>query len=188
MKKKPTWIAVGLTAVVLGVVAYGIAGRISREPRAPGGTVEVQRPVPGDKTEVYLYFAARDCANLSAEKRVVEISEDPVRSARAMISALAQGPRHPDLLRTVPPETACRALYVTNDGTAYVDFSSAIREHHPGGSQAELLTVYAIVNSLVVNVDGIDRVKFLIEGREPETLAGHVDLRFAFVPDMRMVR
>lgn len=187
MVNKRILIAAGLAAVVLIVVAYGIVGRMSGETQTPGAPVEEVRAVSGDKTAVYLYFAARDGASLSAEKHVVEMSDDPAQSALAIIRALARGPERGDLVRTVPPETDCRALYVTK-GTAYVDFLPGVRDGHPGGCQAELLTVYAIVNSLAVNVDGIDKVKFLIEGREADTLAGHVDLRSAFAPDMRMVR
>ena len=188
MVNKRIGVSVGLVMVILGIAAYGVLRSRPEPGTAPVETAEKAGPSAGVNTEVYLYFAARDCASLSAERRVVALAADPVQSARAIIHALARGPRQADLVATVPAETACRALYVTADGTAYVDFSSAIREYQPGGSQAELLTVYAIVNSLAVNVDGIDRVKFLIEGREADTLAGHVDLRFAFAPDMRMVR
>lgn len=188
MTNKRTLIAVGLAVFISGIAAYGILRYTPEGSESPGVTRVALEPVIGEKTAVYLYFAFRDGTSLSAEKHVVEMSEDPARFAETIIRALAQGPTQGDLVRTVPRETACRALYVTKDNTAYVDFSSGIREYHPGGCQAELLTVYAIVNSLAVNVDGIDRVKFLIEGREAETLAGHVDLRFAFAPDMRMVR
>ena len=48
---------------------------------------------------------------------------------------------------------------------------------HTGGSLDELFTVYAIVNSATVNLPAISRVQILIDGKEVDTLAGHVDLR-----------
>jgi len=45
-----------------------------------------------------------------------------------------------------------------------------------------LLTIYTIVNALTVNVPTIRAVQILIEGREVDTLAGHVDLRRPLTP------
>ena len=50
-------------------------------------------------------------------------------------------------------------------------------EGHAGGSLDELFTVYALVNALALNMNEINAVQILIEGREVDTLKGHVDLR-----------
>jgi hypothetical protein len=39
------------------------------------------------------------------------------------------------------------------------------------------LTVYALVNAVTANLPTIQRVQILIDGRQAETLAGHIDLR-----------
>jgi len=59
---------------------------------------------------------------------------------------------------------------------------------HPGGSAAELLTVYAVVHAVTANLPTIQRVQILIDGREADTLAGHVDLRRPLEPDQSLVR
>jgi hypothetical protein len=41
---------------------------------------------------------------------------------------------------------------------------------------------------VTVNLTTIQRVQILIDGREADTLAGHVDLRRPLVPDMSLVR
>ncbi|MBW1996057.1 MAG: GerMN domain-containing protein, partial [Deltaproteobacteria bacterium] len=92
------------------------------------------------------------------------------------------------LVPTIPQGTHVRALYVLDDGTAFVDLSEAVSEHHPGGSKSELLTVFSIVNSLVLNISEINAVKILVEGRETSTLAGHIDIRFPFKANMLLVR
>jgi hypothetical protein len=61
-------------------------------------------------------------------------------------------------------------------------------ENHPGGIKLELITIYSIVNSLILNIPAIDAVKILIGGREALTLAGHVDLRFPFKANMLLIR
>jgi hypothetical protein len=53
-----------------------------------------------------------------------------------------------------------------SDGTAVVDFSTQLRENHPGSCRREQLTLFSVVNSLILNVSEIDRVKILIDGAE----------------------
>jgi len=45
-----------------------------------------------------------------------------------------------------------------------------------------------VVNSLILNVDGIDRVKILIDGMEAQALTGHLPLDFPFTADMLLTR
>jgi spore germination protein GerM len=89
---------------------------------------------------------------------------------------LIAGPKG-DALRTISAEVNIRELFLDNPGTAYVDFGEALSQTHPGGPWAEMLTLRSIMQTLVANVPEIKRVQILIEGREVETLAGHVDIR-----------
>ena len=68
-------------------------------------------------------------------------------------------------------------LFIGERGDAFVDLSGEVRGKHPGGALGELFTVYAIVNAITVNLPAITRVQILIDGKEADTLAGHVDLR-----------
>jgi germination protein M len=69
-----------------------------------------------------------------------------------------------------------------------VDLRTDVSSRHPGGTQAELLTVYAIVNSLTTNLQGVQRVQLLIDGKEADSLAGHVDVRRPLERDTSLVR
>jgi hypothetical protein len=139
------------------------------------------------KSVVSLYFADTDNAFLKSEQRNIPRTSDPAELGRTIIESLIKGPRG-ELVRTIPEEASLKAFYVTEDGSAFADFNAAIRDKHPGGSSSELLTVYSIVNSLVMNIPEIKRVKILIEGRESMTLAGHMDLRFPFKANSLVVR
>ena len=68
-------------------------------------------------------------------------------------------------------------LKVTQGGEAYVDLSRELMTAHPGGTLNELLTIYTIVNALTVNMPAVTSVQVLVDGKEVETLAGHIDLR-----------
>jgi hypothetical protein len=41
----------------------------------------------------------------------------------------------------------------------------------------ELLTIYTIVHALTFNLPAVTAVQLLVDGKEVDTLAGHVDLR-----------
>ena len=87
----------------------------------------------------------------------------------------------------MPLATEIRAIYI-DEKTAYVDFTREIAASHSGGILSELMTIYSIVNTLVLNVDGVDQVKILIGGQEAETLSGHIDIRFPLNADMLLIR
>jgi spore germination protein GerM len=140
-----------------------------------------------EKSVVHLYFAHKEVAFLASEQRVMVHSEDIIAFGESIIDALIKGPKR-DFMRTIPIGTALRAFYVTPDGTAVVDLTQNATDNHPGGSNSEMLTIYSIVNSLVLNIPEVKSVKILIEGRESLTLAGHVDIRFPFKANMLLVR
>jgi hypothetical protein len=52
--------------------------------------------------------------------------------------------------------------------------------NHPGGSTAEMATVYSLTNTLTVNMPAIKKVKILIGGKERESLKGHIGLKNPF--------
>lgn len=180
----------GAMAVLAAAIVF--AALFAAPPVSPAQTGEepgedVEKRSRSGKVVTHLYFSDRDNTYLTAENRVLPGSEDPATFGKTLLAALARGPRD-GLTRTLPPGAAVRALYVSDDGTAYVDMSEEISTRHPGGCESELLTIYSVVNTLILNISEIKAVKILIGGRDATTLAGHIDLRFPFQADMLMVR
>jgi hypothetical protein len=70
-----------------------------------------------------------------------------------------------------------RALFVTERGEAFVDLSKEVVTRHTGGSTNEALTIYTLVDALTANLPAIQSVQILVDGKQVETLAGHIDLR-----------
>ncbi len=62
-----------------------------------------------------------------------------------------------------------RAIADAKEGIAYVDFSGELSADHPSGSEAELATVFAVVNTLAYNYKDVKRVFILIDGTERES-------------------
>jgi spore germination protein GerM len=144
-------------------------------------------PTQSKRSTAHLYFADRDNYYLMSEQRVVSHSGKSVDYARAIVEALIKGPET-TLVRAMAADTEFRAIYIVPDGVCYVDLSQAVRKDHPGGCNSELLTIFSVVNSLILNVPEIKRVKLLIDGKEVQTLAGHIDLAFPFEANMLLIR
>jgi len=139
-----------------------------------------------EKVVVDLYFAEPNTDHLIREKRKVEAYGDLTSQAKQVILGLIKGPET-NLTGTIPPGTTLRGLSINHDGIAFVNFSSELTSRHPGGSSAELLTIYSIVNSLILNFKGIEKVQILVEGKKVETVAGHIFAMMPFEADMKIV-
>jgi spore germination protein GerM len=162
-------------------------------PAEPGASAE-PAAAPADETavaverqiNVKLFFQAADRRGLAIEERAVAFSSDLSRQLHAVVEELVKGSRT-GLVATLAPETRVLHVFVSARGVAYVDLSKEATAAQPGGSEAELVTVYSVVNSLAANFPAIRRVQILIEDRPTPTLAGHVDLTRPLRPDMTLL-
>jgi spore germination protein GerM len=129
-----------------------------------------------EKREVLLYFSDSEGEYLIGEKRKILKKSDMKEEVKEAIHELIIGPKG-KLIPTLPPRTKLLTLQINDVGLAKVNFTLALSKDHPGGSSAEMMTVYSIVNSLSFNFPQIKRVQILIEGKPIETIAGHLSLR-----------
>jgi len=111
---------------------------------------------------------------LRPEARQISTSPDKRVFVIKILEALLGGPRSGNFA-SIPPGVAVRQVFLV-DNLAVIDFSREIHTRHPGGVLEELATIYSVVNTVVDNVPGIERVRILIEGEERDTLAGHIHL------------
>lgn len=146
----------------------------------------VKPPPPAMKT-VKLYFSEPKSEYLVYEERKIVASPEIIEEAKSILEELIKGPYDSSLSTTLPSETEVRAVYI-RDNYLYIDFSSSLRDKHPGGSTGELLTVYSIVNTLLDNFPSQSYVQILIEGMPEETLAGHIDIRKPLGKNFDMVK
>src|SRR6185369_12205456 len=106
------------------------------------------------------------------ETRDIVDTKRPADRGAQILAALIDGPHTEGALPAVPPGTTLRHLWVRDDGNAYADFSEELLGGTNAGSWDEILTVYAIVDSLTENVPTIRRVGILVAGQERQTF-GH---------------
>lgn len=153
----------------------------------PGGGSGKSALEPLEKLTVRVYFPAVGGDGLVAETREIFDTAYPGDRAKQILSDLISGPVTPGALHAVPRGTRLRQVYVLANGEAWADFSEDLALGMTGGSAAEVLAVYAIVDSIALNVPEIRRVGILVGGRERETLDGHLDLRRPLPPDESLV-
>jgi hypothetical protein len=193
----------GLVSLLVGVTLTAprwarlltrpVAGADDENAEAPGGgeppaaaheedaVADVERQI-----NVKLFFQAADRPGLVIEERPVTLSSDLSRQLRGVVEELVRGSKT-GLGATLAPDTKVLDVFVSPRGVAYVDLSKEAVAGHPGGTQAELMTVYSLVNSLTISFPAVKRVQILVDDRPAETLAGHVDLTRPLPPDMTLL-
>jgi hypothetical protein len=187
---------VALAATAVAIAAFTILVLIARRghpsgdrPTAakPAAAATAAAPPPGRKIKARLFYVADDGVRLTSVERDVAYGEGADEQAREIVAAQI-APVPAPTVSAIPIGTTLRAVFITQSGDAYVDLSRETRTSHPGGTVNELLTVYTIVNALTVNLPAVTAVQVLIDGKEVDTLAGHVDLRRPLAKNLAWVQ
>jgi hypothetical protein len=134
-------------------------------------------PIVGGKQEHIQLLLAYD-EDQALRWRPVDVFLPADRNSRAketLRCVLAQ------YLQTPSPHPLAKGadikdVYFIGDDTMIVDTTAPFAEGHPSGILLEELTLASLIETLTANVPGITRIKFLVDGKERETLAGHADL------------
>ena len=187
----PNWfyVLVGL-AIFFAVLYFGeMILRYQQPPEispSPGVTLppeeELGKLPPSQEEEVILYFSNPDFTALVGEKR--KIKKDSKWMER-ILEELLKGPKDRSLYNPIPPSTRLNAVFLEGD-IAYVDLSVEMAKNQSGGTSQELLSVYAIIDTLTAFPE-IRKVKILIDGEETSTLCGHIDISQPLERDERLV-
>lgn len=151
------------------------SGETAAPPPPSGETAPAKAPVIPNRKRFILLFAKPSGNGLRPEPRDL-VRPPTLRAAiRRVLDELIQGPRT-GLVETLPPSTRVLEVFLDGQGTVYADFSKELSTAHPGGVWTEASTVASIVQTLTVNFEAIQKVAILVEGKNVETLAGHVDI------------
>ena len=175
--------------LIVGISLFFLGQRRGSETSTDGATRSDDEGIVDVRTgTATLFFVAEDGMALVEYTLPVEIdaAADSLTQARVILEhQLSEAP--PPLESPFPVGTELRAVYLAPGGDAFVDLNREATREHGGGSLDELFTVYAIVNALTTNMPEISAVQILIEGREVDTLVGHVDLRRPLERNMKWV-
>jgi hypothetical protein len=167
-----------LLAAVLGMSLYAwyMRGRAAATPVASTDTRPVVPPVAGPTEQVTLFVAYDDVGILHAQPAHVPLPSVRQERAEELLRALlalylSKNSPHP-----LPVGSDIRSVYLVDPGLAVIDVNAALANGHRSGVLTEELTAVSLIQTLSTNIPGILKVKVLVEGKQRETLAGHLDL------------
>ncbi len=177
----------GKAFFVLILIGIGLAVFFHRQIYDSLKPLFSKRGILVERKEVLLYFSDREGEYLVGERRAIPKKKALTEEAKETVVELIKGPGG-KLVRTLPLRTKLLNLQINDAGLAKVNFNQALSKDHPGGTSAEMMTVYSIVNSLSLNFPQIKRVQILIDGKPIETITGHLSLKQPVLPKPDLIR
>ena len=191
-----------LASLVMGVVLFHTLEKqhqamLTGQDSAPTKAPEVAPPV-----EATLLVADDDDNSLRPQTLMLPLPADAEARARAVLGKLLdlyaeKGSTHPVRgecnrwsryfcfrrraqvgANTVGAKPAARTQNGADTGPelAVVNLKGSFAASHPSGLETETLTVLSICGTLKANLPRVTEVRFLVDGEQRESLAGHVDL------------
>jgi hypothetical protein len=177
----PRHLLIAVAALLLAVVSMGIYLRHMRRQAgqlesSAANALPVAPPASGPTETVTLYVADDTAGVLHARSAQIPLPGGRQQRAEELLRALLRIYQQPGTPHPLAPAADIRAIYLVDPGAAVIDLNAAFADQHRSGILSEQLTVNSLVETLAVNVPGIQRVSILVEGKTRDTLAGHADL------------
>jgi spore germination protein GerM len=130
---------------------------------------------PEDLFSLRIYYPVKE--HLQVEERRLPRRNVPVAIAEAAVEQYLRGPIDTKS-SSIPKDTKILGIYKGADGILYLDLSDDFRRNFRGDAFTEFLLLKGLYQSIIANVEDILDVKILIEGKEIETLGGHLYLLY----------
>ena len=160
-----------------------------------GASVSSEEPDSGDEAQAYevalTYVNAKymEEGDESLDKLIKDVSgkvevakgEESLNEAcQKTVELLQQVPDgRTDIMTSVSSKYKINSVKVGEDGTAVVDLA-AFSDDIGMDNYTEQFFVYQITGSLIDSFEEVKSVKFTIDGKEVETLGGHLDATTAY--------
>jgi len=137
----------------------------------------VAAPASGQTEKVTVVVARDDTSELRSQSISIPAFSNPQQRAEEILRQLLNTYQQKDSSHPLTASAEIRDVYFVDPGMAVIDINSALTNGQTSGILAEELTLVSIIQTLSINVPGLIKVKFLVDGKERETLAGHADLK-----------
>ena len=136
----------------------------------------VAPPVSGKQEHIQVLVAYDEDRALRWREASVSLpTERNLRAREVLRTLLAQYLQTPSQ-HPLGKGADIKDVYLINNESVVIDTTAQFADGHPSGILLEEMTLCSLIETLNANVPGIDRVKFVVDGQERDTLAGHVDL------------
>jgi hypothetical protein len=155
------------------------------EEEIPADTNEDVLPIaaPADGVPMYLLFPG-DGGKLYPEERQLSQSKAAEQAIRQLVEALLAGPQSEALFPLFPGAVTSVDILLGKSSRVYVNLiSKELSSTPPMGTHQEMLTVYSLVNSIILNFPQVRGVVLLWNGEQNLTFAGHIDTSLPLAAD-----
>ncbi|HEY2932494.1 MAG TPA: GerMN domain-containing protein [Acidobacteriota bacterium] len=169
-----------LGVVVAGTLFWRERQRLAGESKAAGDINMEREELAGanlGRISSKVYFLGTAGHTLQPLPRQIFAARAPEVRARQLVQALIEGPlegESQNMLPVLPKQTKIRQIFMLKDGTMIVDLSEEVVNLLPGGIDSEVTAMESIERTLLENEKAIKAVRFLINGKDTETFAGHI--------------
>jgi len=176
-KRVQVALVVLLAAIVgMGFYAFHLKHQAELLPSRTANVRPMAPPATGTSERVTLYVAHDDDGMLHKTAASVALPGESGPRAREVLRALISLYLEKDSPHPLGAGADVVDVFLVKPDMDIVDTNAAFAETHRSGILVEQLTVASIAQTLAANVPGVTRVKILVDGKERQTLAGHVDL------------
>ena len=168
-----------LLILILGTLVISVITRVENN------TTIKETVSSNGQLNLTVYFPRLPDFNLINEEIKLEENMNIEEKIELIIETLTKGVDKANILDVIPEGSKLNDVYL-EEKTAYIDFSQEFVDNHPGGSLGEYNTIYSIVNS-ITEIEGIENVVFLINGKKQETYKGHCQFDIPITRDESLI-
>lgn len=172
-----TLILLFFLVLVTGVYIVHLRRGTQENLRAAAEERTVAPPVKGEVQTVKLTIAYDDDGVFRSRQATGVLPDEQESRAKAILGLLiGQYVSHPSP-HPLAPGSAVKTVFLVNNTLAVLDLNEQFVDEHRSGIMIEDFTLLSLIDTLAANFPQLEQVKFLVDGKERETLAGHADLK-----------
>ncbi|MEJ2696391.1 MAG: GerMN domain-containing protein [Candidatus Sulfobium sp.] len=173
------WIVL-LVALCIALAAggYFLLSRYLQTEKQPVAVVGAVPPASAQEEDLFNLRMFYPVGNrLEMVEKVLPRRTKESAITEAVIEEYFKGPGEGEV-SCIPENVKLLGLYNGGDHVLYVDLSDELRRNFQGDALQEYLLLQGLYESLISNLEGISDIKVLVDGKEIETLGGHIYLKY----------
>ena len=175
--------AIVALAAILAISWFGwktFAGRSRSKARVAGPAVVETVPCT-------VWFPSRDGLDLCEETAARPKTDDPGLRLKGVIEVLHRGPVTPFSTRLFPEDSQPRSVFLSADGTAYLDYPKSVFER-PMGLREEFLFIRALGKTILRNCPDVRSFVLLVDGAPRDFISMHMPAHGKYILPASAIR
>ncbi|MGC2211431.1 MAG: GerMN domain-containing protein [Candidatus Korobacteraceae bacterium] len=169
-----------IVVLVLAILAMGLYLVHLKRKAESIGTAPITQvlapPSSGPAQQMTLYLANDADDSLRPVSIASALPADAGERGRLALQTLVARYRRPDSAHPLSVGADVQEVYLLDPASAVVNLNADFSDSHRSGIEVEQLSIFSMVLTLKAQLPQLTRVRFLVDGKSRDTLAGHIDL------------